>query len=1035
MINEKIYVTRIERFKDELSALMFTDKMPLIAEYIYDSDYPIPYTKDMENQKLKKIEGEVGKSWQFEHIKIGEEWGKTWGSGWFRFTGKVPPAWKGREVGVMLDLESEGCIFKNGTPWQGITNTIHWNTTSAKRLALLHSKAKGNEPVFLLVEAGANGLFGAGQEFYRFKQAELCLIDRKVWQLYYDLEVIASLIASLPEDSPRRKKLIHTTNLAINSYNDGKGISKSLELTATLLAKPANASSMKAFGIGHAHLDLGWLWPVRETRRKAGRTFATALRMMEEYEEYKFGASQPQLYEWVKEDYPKLYEEIKARIAEGRWECQGAMWVEPDMNLSGGEALIRQIMFGRNFWKSEFGLDIDNLWLPDVFGYSAALPQILKKSGVNYFMTQKISWNDTNKFPHHTFYWQGIDGSKIATHFLPTNDYNCSNLPKQLIEAEKRFTQSDIAEEFLNLYGIGDGGGGPGRIHIELAKRQKNTEGSPRFVFAAAADFFVKLGKIPDHLLPVWKGELYLELHRGTYTTQAMMKKYNRQLELALRDVEFLAAISQNIDKDTIDRIWKHTLLNQFHDILPGSSIKKVYEDAHALSEQNLLLLDLMQKDLLNSINETARKEIDYHYMVYNTLSWQRKEIISLELPDADENWLASDTLGNTLPAKVSQNLMLVEIVVPSMGYTTIKLQKTDIITKNSRKIKVTQNLLENDLLRVEFAEDGTITSIFDKELQHEMLLDAANLILMYEDKPNDWGAWDINHYYRQTQPEQAKLTAIRTIEHDYLWAALWLDYEIGNSTISQMISLKNNSRLIECWTIVNWQEKNKMLRVRAVPDIKSDYATFEIQYGNIRRSTNDNTTWEQSRFEVCGHRYADLSQSNCGFAILNDCKYGHYVKDNVMELTLLRSPQYPDNTADIGEHTFRYAWLPHTGNLVNSQVLQSAHEFNSELIIQKIAALPVDREKSYFSLAGNNVKIETIKPAEDGNGIILRLYEYYGTHTEVKLKAAHKWSKFIETDLMENDLHLLSKNAHATRLSIEPYEIRTFRIIQSMID
>ncbi|MDP8210058.1 MAG: glycoside hydrolase family 38 C-terminal domain-containing protein [Candidatus Stygibacter australis] len=1030
MQNEKIYITRIERFKNEIAQLRFTDNISLKAEYIYDQEYPITYDKNLEDFSRKDITLKDNQKYTFQPIRQGEEWGKTWGSSWFRFTGKIPAGWKGKEVGALIDLEAEGCLFKDGTPHQGLTNKIHWNVTSAKRLIIINQKAEGNEDIKLLVEGGANGLFGAGQEFYRLQQAELCLIDSKAWQLYYDLEVISSLISKLPQRSPRRQKLIRISNDAINLFENGKGIKNSLKLTGKLLAIPANKSAINVYSVGHSHLDLGWLWPVRETRRKAGRTFATALRMMEEYPEYVFGSSQPQLYEWVKEDYPKLYQEIKNRISEGRWECQGAMWVEPDMNLIGGEAMVRQCLYGKKFWKEEFDQDVNNLWLPDVFGYSAALPQILKKCGVDYFMTQKISWNETNIFPHHSFYWEGIDGTKIATHFLPTNDYNCSNLPKQLLESEERFAQSDVADEFLNLYGIGDGGGGPGRIHIELGKRQQNTEGAVNFIFSTAEDFFKRMGRIPASRLPLWKGELYLELHRGTYTTQALMKKYNRQLELNLRDVEFLGAITGNMNKEVIDRIWKNTLLNQFHDILPGSSIKWVYEDAHALSEANLRTLREMKNSLLAELNLPAEDgQKDFHYQIFNTLSWKRKDVINLELPDDNENWIALDAFGNQLPANLKQNLMLVEIEVPPMGYTTIKLQKVDMTIRNTRKMKVNENLLENNLLRVEFDEQGVISSIFDKELHREMLSEAANIILLYEDKPNDWGAWDINHFYRETQPEQAKLSNISFVEHDYLWAAISMEFTIGNSTISQIISLKTNSKLLECWTSINWQEKNKMLRMRVVPDIKTDKANFEIQYGNITRATHNNTTWEQAKFEVCGHRYADLSQSDCGFAIVNDCKYGHYVKDNIMELTLLRSPQYPDNTADIGEHTFRYGFLPHSGNLINSQVLPIAHEFNSELIVHKIAELPEQLEKAYFSICGKNVKIESVKPAEDGDGIILRLYEYYGTQTEIKLKSDRNWKEFIETDLLENSQYLHCKDARETSLFFEPFEIRTFRL------
>ena len=1030
MLNEKIYVTRIIRFRDEMAGKLYTERSPLKAEYIYEQDYPIPYQTELDNTNEKEITTADNKKYNFNTIAIGEEWGKVWGSSWFRFTGIIPKDWQGKETGVLIDLEAEGCIFRDGEPWQGLTNKIHWNVNSGKRLAILTDNAKGGEDVFLLVEGGANGLFGAGQEFFRYRQAELCLIDRKAWKLYYDLETIASIINKLPERTPRRQKLIRKSNDAISAYNEGRGIDESLQITAELLAQPASESAMEIYSIGHAHLDLGWLWPVRETRRKGGRTFATALRFMEEYPQYKFGASQPQLLEWVKEDYPRLFDKVKDAVAEGKWECQGAMWVEPDMNITSGESLVRQCFYGKKLWQEEFGKNIDHLWLPDVFGYSAALPQILKKCGVDYFMTQKISWNETNTFPHHTFYWEGIDGTQIATHFLPTNDYNCSNLPKQLIEAEERFAQNDVADEFLNLYGIGDGGGGPSRIHIELGIRQQNTEGVPKFKFSLAEDYFKKLGKIPANQLPVWKGELYLELHRGTYTTQALMKKYNRKLELELRDVEFMGALAGKIDQQMMDIIWKNTLLNQFHDILPGSSIKWVYDDAHALSEQNLLLLHKYRMKILNELNPTAADNASkYHYQIYNSLSWERTEIVSLELPDSEDNWEALNSRGETLFSEISESVMQVQVTVPSMGYTTITLTKINARKVNSKTMIIDKNHLENEYIRIKLNDEGVIESICHKEMNREMLAGNANLFLMYEDKPNDWGAWDINHFYRDTQPEQAKLISANVIENSALTIALQLEFEIGNSQITQVMSLNIGEKIIRCWNNVDWKEKDKMLRVRTVPEIFTQEATFEIQYGMLKRPTHNNTSWDRARFEVCGHRFADISQNDCGFALINDCKYGHYIKDNVMELTLLRSPQYPDNTADIREHFFSFAYLPHTEELVQSNVLKQAHAFNSELIVQKIADLPHKAETSFFRICGGDVKIEVAKPAADGNGIILRLYEYYGKETHISLKTDKIWGKLTETDMLENDLHLISRNMNKTPLYFKQFEIRTFRL------
>ncbi|MCG2760617.1 MAG: alpha-mannosidase, partial [Candidatus Delongbacteria bacterium] len=580
---DKIYTERIKQFLDRLSKIKYSSPVALIAEYIYDKIEPIPYKTAV---KAK-----------YKPIKIGDKWGKLWGCAWFKFTGIIPDEFEGQEVGVLIDIDGEGCVFVNGVPDQGLTNKTDWYINSGKYFYPISKKAVKCEKIELLVEAGANGLFGKSLDDFRLRQAEMVVVDRKIYQLEIDMTVLFDLMKILPDNTPRKKKLLKGLNDIANIWEDGNGIDHALKITKELLSKEASDSSMTVYSIGHAHIDLAWLWPVRETKRKAGRTFATALKLMEEYPEYLFGSSQPQMYKWVKEEYPALYKKIRKAVKDKRCEVHGAMWVEPDMNIPSGESLVRQCLYGKKFFKDEFGEDVKNLWLPDVFGYSASLPQILKKSGIDVFMTQKLSWNDTNKFPHHTFYWKGIDGTDILTHFLPTNDYNFSNMPARMIESEKRYAQSDVSDEFLNLYGIGDGGGGPSRIHIELGKRQENLEGVPKFKFSFARDFFEKIAKIPKKDLPEWSGELYLELHRGTFTTQALMKKYNRDMEIALHDLEFLGILIKDYPKDEIDMIWKDTLLNQFHDILPGSSINRVYKDAHKLSEDNFnKLQDLFEK-------------------------------------------------------------------------------------------------------------------------------------------------------------------------------------------------------------------------------------------------------------------------------------------------------------------------------------------------------------------------------------------------------------------------------------------------------
>jgi len=1013
MQRKKIYIERIKRFVDRINKLKYSDPKSISTSFIYDKINPIPYEKVLNSK--------------FKPIKVGEEWGELWGCAWFKFKGKIPAEFIGKEVGALIDLNGEGCVWKDGSPLLGLTNKIHWDLRSGKYFIPLFEKTEGGEKVDLLVEAGANGLFGSGQNDYRLQQAEIVVVNRNVITLDLDLKFLIDLFEALEEKSLRRSKIIYGLNEVCNAWNDGKGIERCLELTADLLSKPANASSLTAYSIGHAHLDLAWLWPVRETRRKGGRTFATALKMLEEYPEYKFGASQPQLYEWIKSDYPELYKKVKQAVKDGKWEVQGAMWVEPDMNLAGGEALIRQCLYGKKFYQDEFGIDVKNLWLPDVFGYSAVLPQILKKCGVDTFMTQKISWNETNTFPHHTFNWEGIDGTRILTHFLPTNDYNLANLPSQMVASEKRYAQNDVSDEFLNLYGIGDGGGGPSHEHIEMGLRQQNLEGVPKFKFAFAQEFFDKISKIPAEKLPTWVGELYLELHRGTYTTQSLMKKHNRKLEQKLHDVEFLAVLAGEIPKDEIDRIWKNTLLNQFHDILPGSSINWVYKDANKLSSDNLKKLEKIETDLITKFAGKVEENSD-KYIVSNSQPWAREEILRLPVEDG-QYWIGDGESSKIYTAK--DGFVDYNIQVPALGYACIYIECSDmVVPEKDQKFNASSKHLENDLIRVELDEEGCITSIYDKEEQRETLSGKANLLQIWEDEPNNWGAWDVNHFYRETTPKQAKLLSKELELVSGYRAVIKQEFSIGNSRITQRMSLKHNSRLVKIENEVDWQEEHKMLRVSADVQIQTSEASFEIQYGTLKRPTHSNTSWDAAKFEVAAHRFVDLSQPDYGFALLNDCKYGHYVKGNTLDLNLLRSPKDTDKEADQHKHTFTFAYYPHKGNLIESDVLQQAHLLNSPLIIRPIAELPEKKHLSYFQVIGDGVKIETVKPAENGNGIIMRLYETKGKSCSIKLETYKEWQKLIETDMLENNEMKIKLDKHFGELLFEPFEIRTFRII-----
>lgn len=1031
---------RVHQFCERVVEQRYGAREPLAATYTYDSGKPIP------------IKGLKSRSWK--PISLGTKWGDLWGSAWFQIIGQVPKEFAGKEVVALVDLGGEGCVFVDGEPFVGLTDVGKTLIgSSGKRRIPLYTKAKGGEKVNLLIEAGANQLFGAaGVSRFEFSQAELAVLNHDIWQLGLDLTFLIDLAETLPEESTRSRKLWRGLNDAANEWRDGAGYAQCQAICTGLLKPRANASAPTVWSIGHAHLDLGWLWPVRETRRKAGRTFSTALQMMKEYPDYYFGASQPQAFAWVKEDYPKLYGRIKKAVAEGRLECQGAMWVEPDMNISSGESLVRQLLYGKRFFRTEFGVEVDNLWLPDVFGYSAALPQILKKAGVDYFLTQKISWNETNTFPHHSFRWEGIDGTEILTHFLPTNTYNLRNAPSELLPSEERFAQADISDDFLNLYGIGDGGGGPSRYHIEFARRAADTEGLPKVKMARAGEFFKRLGRIDRSRLPLWRGELYLELHRGTYTTQALMKKLNRRLEHVLHDAEFFSVLSGSDQRTELRAIWYDTMLNQFHDILPGSSITKVYEDAHRVSKANLeKLATLTDASLTRLFGAEPRRPHRYH--VYNTLAWARRVLVLL--PSQVQGSVVTDIDGRHLPVQVVEDGVIVPVSGPSAGYTTLFLGNgsgSEAVARVVDPVHATRTILENGMLRVTLAEDGTISSMYDKPQGREVLAGPANRLMLWEDHPYGWDAWDISHYYRETAPEQAQLVGRRRVENGPLRAMVEQRLKVGNSTIHQCIVLEEGSSLVRIENDVEWSEEHRQLRVQAEPAIMASEATYEIQYGAVRRPTHGNTSWDQARFEVAGQRFADVSQPDYGFALLNDCKYGHYVRDGVVDLTLLRSPKSPDPDADQGRHAFTFAYYPHASTLEESDVLEQAHELNAPIVLRGVAENATASPKvadaapswqdpgSQFVVEGGVVKLETIKRAEDGDAVILRLYETRGSRHEVILVSRKGWTKISEVDLMEENPRIvkggrgsfrtLPNIAAGSRISLEfgPYEIRTFR-------
>jgi len=994
---EKIHLERIRKFINRLKQDVYTDKHELKAQLCYCQDKPIPYA-EIDSQ-----------SWS--DVKKSEIWGKTWGSAWFRFSAEVPAEMADKEIGAWIDLDSEACIWKNGIPWLGLTNKVDWYHNAGKYFVPISDKAKAGSKIEILVEAAANDLFGAGKTEYKLAEASLVVYHKELFALAMDMELLLNLAENLYEKTVRRQKLLYGLNKICDLWQDGKGFSKCEEIALELLSKPANASALTAYSVGHAHIDLAWLWPIRETIRKGGRTFATALRLLESYPEYVFGASQAQLYLWMKEHYPNLYEQVKQAVSTGRWEIQGVGWVEFDTNLTGGESIIRQMLFGKRFFSEEFGISPDVLWLPDCFGFNANLPQLMQGCGVKFFMTQKLSWNESDTFPHSLFRWQGIDGSEVLAHQLPTNDYNFSNTPKAFLETEKRFAQSEVIDKFLNLFGIGDGGGGPGKEHIEYGLRQQNLEGVSRFKFAPSAEFFAKLSDYDPKELPLWTGELYLQFHRGTYTTQALMKKNNRLSESMLHEAELLTALTGKNYPSELTQIWQDTLLMQFHDIIPGSSIGWVYRDAAELSARNQAALSEIADKMLRELSDAACGT--GAYLLFNAQAWTRKAWISLPGFDPDQ---------------------MTKVEVPSYGYTVIAAPE-----KQSPARQPFTGIMENELVKVQLSKHGTILSFYDKEADSEVLAAESNVLKLWEDEPNNWAAWDINHFYRDTVP--ALPSEVKLLEEESFMIfethciAVFMIKQ-GNSAIKQTIELRQGEKLLRFHHEVDWNEHHKMLRVHFYPDIQANEATYEIQFGVVKRPTKLNTSWDKALFEVPAHRFADLSQPDYGVALINDSKYGYRIVEGEMELNLLRSPADVDPEADIHPHSYNYAFYPHLGSYEQSDVTMVAHSFNSPLKVVPASQSLIGNSMSFFELSVSTVKLETVKPAENGRGIVLRLYEYAGCQAKVQLCCRHKFDKVELCNMLEEVLdtdrqQVMNQDGSCIKLdlSFKPFEIKTLRL------
>ncbi|MFC9910241.1 alpha-mannosidase [Streptomyces sp. NPDC059862] len=962
----------------------------------------------------------------YEPFAMDTPWGPPWGTTWFRMQGQVPADWAGRRVEAVIDLgfvgdwpgnQAEALVhLPDGTPLKAVN--------PQNQYVPIARSAAGGEEIHYLVEAASNPdilandfaaptplgdvLTAGDRPLYTFRRADLAVLDEEVWHLSLDVQVLRELMLELGEHEPRRHEIAHALDRSLDALDLDDIPGTAADARAVLqpvLAKPAHASAHTLSAVGHAHIDSAWLWPIRETKRKTSRTFSNVTALAEEYEEFVFACSQAQQYEWVRDNYPKVWERIKKAVVDGSWAPVGGMWVEADGNLPGGEAMARQLIHGKRFFMEHFGIETKGVWLPDSFGYTAAYPQLAKLAGNDWFLTQKISWNQTNKFPHHTFWWEGIDGTRIFTHFPPVDTYNAEFSGKEMAHAVRNYQDKGRGTTSLAPFGHGDGGGGPTREMLERARRLADLEGSakvriehPDAFFAAAREEY------PD--APVWAGELYLELHRATYTTQARTKQGNRRSEHRLREAELWAttaalhAPGYSYPYEQLDRLWKTVLLHQFHDILPGSSIAWVHREAEAEYARVAGELEAVTGEALAALGTGEAR-------AFNTSPFDRAEVVRR----AD-----GETTVVNVPANGSAPL-------------------GNALTQDM--VVVTDRVIDNGLVRVELADDGTLASVRDLRAQREVLAGKGNLLRLHTDLPNYWDAWDIDKHYKNRYTDLLDAESITVVERDPLLGALKVERSFGRgSRITQTITLRSGSSRIDIETEIDWHEAEKILKAGFPVDIRAQHSSAEIQFGHVQRPTHTNTSWEAARFEVSGHRWVHIGEPGYGVAVINDSTYGHDVSRTVREdggttttvsLSLVRAPRVPDPEADQGRHRFTYSLLP--GASIEDAIAEG-YALNLPLRVADAAGTP----EPVVSVAGEGVTVEAVKLADDRSGdVVVRLYESRGGRAQGVLRTGFPFAGAQVTDLLERPLHDADVTGDGgVSVTLRPFQVLTLRLKRS---
>lgn len=967
-------------------------------------------------------------------------WGEPQSYFWFHGTATTPEDVAGQRLYLWIEAEF-GRVMGRSDPQclVRINDKITQGADFNHREVLLSPSAVAGETFEIMVEAGT-----IEDRLQRGFSVQLMTHDALAESVYFDLKVPLDVARHLPENDHRRDVILTTVYEAINAidlrHGDLQRFHASLDVAREIAGRIYDMVDTeltpKITVTGHTHIDVAWLWRVRETRQKMARSMSTALTLMEEYDEYLFMYNQGYLLDTLQQDYPEIFERLKAQHDTGRFEIEGALWLEPDANMTSGESLVRQILKGIQYHQDTFGVTPKIVWLPDTFGYSAALPQIMAQTGLEVFVTHKMSWNDTNKMPSETFFWQGLDGTRVPTYFLTTQPMESTSIgttycpdlkASHVMGTWRRYAQKTTNDELILVYGHGDGGGGPTREMLEHIRRmERGIPGCPQVQHGHMGPFFdrltTKMHATPE-AYPTWVGELYLEFHRGTFTSVAEVKRNNRRGEAVMREVEAMASLAlvragHAYPRDEINALWDIVLLNQFHDILPGSSIPEVYEDSAAEFAEFYARADQLLSDL------AARLAGQDTWLLMNPMGQARDALVTVDgaAPlsiDGMPTQSLTRATGEVVQGAIVKNL-------PAIGAASVTIATSAAQAPAATELSVSETHIENARLRATLDGAGRLSSVVDKRTGREVLKGAGNRLQAFRDLPAQYDAWDIDTTYMDQAWEIDDLVSAEVVETGPYRAAIRLEWRYEASTIVQVLSLEAGADVIEFDTAIDWREKNTLLKSAFPLDVQTSESIAEVQFGHVARPTHQNTSWDEARFEAPMHRWVSLGEADFGAAVLNDCKYGYDAQGTTLRLTILRAPTWPWDGADIGTHHLRYGFMLHHGI---EAVPAVAEAFNHPLVLRSGGDGDGADLSSLVTPKADGIAVEAVKLSEDGTALIVRLWERFGRSQQAQITLASDILSADLADMLENSQETLELAGSDVALSFKPFEIKTLRL------